>query len=230
VHGLRAGLALIAKRPNDVVRIAFSRASARLVEPATRALKSRGVPCRILSDLELDRLARVEQHEGLVIEAKPRAWIAPDALEAKTRTIVALDRVRNPYNIGAIIRSAAFFGVDALLVGAPPDHPGLDAQAVRVAEGGAEHLVLARTTHLGDALGALRKKGAMVLGADGHAKTAIGDVAIARPVVLVFGNEREGLHDRVRAQCDHLVAVRGSGRVESLNVAVAAGILIAALG
>lgn len=228
VHGLRAGLALLAKRPNDVVRVAFSRASARVVEPAARSVKSRGVPCRLLADGELDRLARVEQHEGLVIEAKPRAWIEPDALREKT--IVALDRVRNPYNVGAIVRSAAFFGVEALLVGAPADHPGLDPQAVRVAEGGAEHLVLARTTHLGDALGALRKKGALVLGADGHAKTAIGDVTISRPVVLVFGNEREGLHERVRAQCDHLVAVRGSGRVESLNVAVAAGILIAALG
>lgn len=221
---------MLAKRSNDVTRVAFSRASARLVEPAARALKSRGVPVRMLSDGELDRIAKVEQHEGLLVEATARAWIAPEALSQKTKTIVALDRVRNPYNVGAIVRSAAFFGVEALLVGAPADHPGLDAQAVRVAEGGAEHLVLARTTHLGDALESLKAKGVLVLGADGHAKTAMTDVRISRPVVLVFGNEREGLHKRVRARCDQLVAVRGSGRVESLNVAVAAGILIAALG
>ena len=184
----------------------------------------------MLADAELDRLAHVEHHEGLVVEARARVWIAPAELGeelVKTRgTGIALDRVRNPYNAGAIVRSAAFFGVGALIVGAPVDHPGLDAQAIRVAEGGAEHLVLARTVHLADALGAFRKRGITVLGADSQAKTDIGDLSLQRPLILVFGNEREGLHERIRAECDHLVGIRGAGRVDSLNVSVAAGILI----
>lgn len=218
---------MLAKRPDEVVRVAFSRASARLVEPLTRPLKARGISCRILADGELDRIAGVTQHEGLLVDAKPRRWSAP--ADVPPGAAVALDRVRNPYNAGAIVRSAAFFGATALIVGAPADHPGLDPQAVRVAEGGAEHLVLARTTHLADALAAHRKRGITVIGADSHAKTDVADLAVERPVVLVFGNEREGLHDRIRAQCDHFVAIRGSGRVESLNVAVAAGILIRAI-
>lgn len=230
-HGLRAGLAVLARRPRDVLRVAFSRASARVVEPAARALEARGVPCRMLSDAELDRIAGVEQHEGLLVEARPRAWLAPEpwAAELASRRGVAivLDRVRNPYNVGAIVRSAAFFGVDALLVGAPPDHPGLDPQAVRVAEGGAEHLALARTAHVAEALAKLRERGVLVVGADGHAKDDLRDVALKRPLALVFGNERDGLHERVKARCDRLAGVRGSGRVESLNVAVAAGVLVA---
>src|SRR5262249_3041729 len=138
-HGLRAGLAVLAARPRDVVRVAFSRASAREVEPATRQLRARGVPCGALSDAELDTLAKVAQHEGLYVEARPRRWRTPEDVAARlleTRGVaVALDRVRNPYNTGAILRSAAFFGVNALLIGAPAQHPGLDAQAVRVAEG-----------------------------------------------------------------------------------------------
>jgi tRNA G18 (ribose-2'-O)-methylase SpoU len=140
---------------------------------------------------------------------------------------VALDRVRNPYNVGAILRSAAFFGVDAALLGAPAPHPTLAPDAIRVAEGGAEHLLLTRTTDLADTLGRLRSRGVRVIGADGAAPAGAQGFAFERPVLLVLGHEREGLGPRVRAQCDALVAVRGSGKVESLNVAVAAGVLIA---
>jgi len=141
-------------------------------------------------------------------------------------TCIALDRVRNPYNVGAVLRSAAFFGVDAALLGAPAPHPGLPPLAVRVAEGGAEHVALARTTDLADTLARLRAKGVHVVGTDGHAETSALRHTFARPAVLVMGNEREGLGERIRAQCDAVVAIRGAGAVESLNVAVAAGVLI----
>ena len=142
---------------------------------------------------------------------------------------VALDRVRNPYNIGAILRSAAFFGVDVALLGAPAPHPALPADAVRVAEGGVEHLALSRTTDLADTLQRLRAKGVRVVGADGASRVSVVGYAFARPTVLVLGHEREGLSERVRTQCDAVVAIPGTGAVESLNVAVAAGVMIAEL-
>ena len=98
--------------------------------------------------------------------------------------------------------------------------------AVRVSEGGAENVALARTTNLADTLARLRARGAKVVGTDGHAKTSALEHRFQRPAVLVMGNEREGLGDRIRAQCDAVVAIRGAGTVESLNVAVAAGVLI----
>src|SRR5262245_61600031 len=138
IHGLRAGLAVIAVRPKDVLRVAFSRASARIVEPQTRAIKARGVPCRMYDDRGLDQLAYVEQHEGLYVEARPRPWAAIEevaSLLVKERAVaVALDGVRNPYNVGAILRTAAFLGARAMIIGASPQRPALDAQAVRVAE------------------------------------------------------------------------------------------------
>ena len=137
-----------------------------------------------------------------------------------------MDRVRNPYNVGAVVRTAAFFGVEAVLVGASAPHPGLAPLALRVAEGGAEHVALARTTDLADTLARLRARGALVVGADGHAERAYHEHVFDRPAVLVLGHEREGLSPRIRGQCDAVVAIPGGGAVESLNVAVAAGILI----
>jgi RNA methyltransferase, TrmH family len=191
------------------------------------------VPIGILSERDIEKLAHTNQHEGIVLEARARHWATPPELAdllTKSRGIaVALDRVRNSYNIGAVIRSAAFFGVDAVLLGAPAPHPGLDPNAIRVAEGGTEQLVTARTTDLADTLARLRARGVKVFGADGHADADALRFDYGRPSVLVMGNEREGLGPRVRAQCDAIVAIRGSGAVESLNVGVAAGVLIAQL-
>jgi TrmH RNA methyltransferase len=183
------------------------------------------------TDDELDRLVGSTHHEGLCIVARPRKWLSvkelADAL-ARTRGLaIALDRVRNPYNVGAILRSAAFLGLDAALLGAPAPHPALAPAAVRVAEGAAEHIELARTTDLGETLARLRSHGVHIVGADGRSTTSTVGFAFRRPAVLVMGHEREGLGDRVRARCDAVVSIPGSGRVESLNVSVAAGILMA---
>jgi tRNA G18 (ribose-2'-O)-methylase SpoU len=87
-------------------------------------------------------------------------------------------------------------------------------------------VILCRTPDLGETLARLQGRGVRVIGADSHAKgSAIGH-RFGRPVVLVLGHEREGMTERVRAQCDELVAIPGSGAVESLNVSVAAGLLI----
>lgn len=233
LFGLRAGLAVCERRPEDVVRLGWSGEVERDVKDVVRALSKRKVDVRAMSAKELDRIAGNAHHEGLVLEVKPRRWASgqelADLLVKKKGTAIALDRVRNPFNIGAIIRSAAFFGVDALLLGAPAPHPGLDPAAVRVAEGGAEHLVVSRTTDLADTLGRLRSKGVRVFGADGAAESDAFDTKWGRPAMLVLGNEREGLGPRVRACCDSIVAIRGTGAVESLNVGVAAGVLIASL-
>jgi len=232
IHGFRAGLAVLATRPADVVRVACLR---ELVDEVAETLGAHAneVSIGVLADREIERLAHTNQHEGLVLEARPRSWATPQELgDLLTKTggaAIALDRVRNSYNIGAVLRSSAFFGLDAALLGAPAPHPGLDPNAIRVAEGGVEHLVMARTTDLADTLARLRTRGVKVYGADGHADADALRFRFARPAVLVMGNEREGLGPRVRAECDAILAIRGSGAVESLNVAVAAGVLVAQL-
>jgi tRNA G18 (ribose-2'-O)-methylase SpoU len=99
--------------------------------------------------------------------------------------------------------------------------------AVRVAEGGAEHLVLARTTDLAATLGILKEKRVRVVGTDGRAPASVFDFEFTRPTIVVLGHEREGLGERIRKHCDAVVRIPGTGALESLNVGVAAGILIA---
>lgn len=230
VYGLRAGLATITKRRDDVLAIACSRQTRPEVADAARGLR---VQLLDKPDAELAKLADSKNHEGLCVLTRPRRFIAPaelaETLNMKRGAAIALDRVRNPYNIGAILRTAAFFGVDAAILGSPAPHPALPPDAVRVAEGGVEHLLLSRTTDLADTLARLRKSGVRVVGADVAATASAIGYRFARPVVLVVGHEREGMGERVRAQCDDLVKIVGTGAVESLNVGVATGVLIAEL-
>ncbi len=233
IYGLRAALAVFEARRGDIERVAFSREVRGDVEPLVKWAKQGGVRCQEEREDELARIAHSQNHEGLCLVTKPRKFVAQsDLVELLVRrkgAAVALDRVRNPYNVGAIVRTAAFFGIDAVVLGAPAPHPALAPDAVRVAEGGAEHVALARTTDLADTLARLRKRGIAVIGADATAKASARTFRFSRPVVVVVGHEREGLGPRVREQCDTLVAIEGARVIESLNVAVAAGILISSI-
>lgn len=233
MFGLRAALAVLRMRDKDIERVLFSAQSKADIQPLLSFAADRRIDALPCSDAELSRITESPQHEGICVETKPRRWTAPQALAdllmSKQGVAVAFDRVRNPYNIGAILRSAAFFGVDAALLGMPAPHPALSPQAVRVAEGGAEHLILTRTTDLADTLGRLRAQGLMIVGAEDDGSASAINFKFKRPCVLVLGHEREGLSERVRAQCDAMVAIPGAGAVHSLNVSIAASILITEL-
>ncbi len=232
-YGLRASMAVFARRPEAIRSIAYGASVANELAPLLRWASERGVACRVTDARSLEALCGTRQHEEAVIRAAPRRWVPWTELAstlARSRgAAIALDRVRNPYNIGAILRTAAFFGVDGVLLGALAPLPALPPDAVRVAEGGVEHLALTRTTDLADTLSRLRSRGVAVVGAENDGGVDALGYAFARPTVLVVGHERDGLSARVRAQCDALVAIRGSGTIDSLNVSVAASVMIAEL-
>lgn len=233
LYGLRSGLAVFERRRQDIRRIGFDAALRPELPELLRWAASVGLPCREEDERELAARSGSSQHEGLVLDVLPRRWLPARELASQLAkspgAVVALDRVRNPQNIGAVLRSAAFFGVKAVILGAPAPHPGLAPFALRVAEGGAEHLAFCRTTDLADTLARLRSEGIPIIGADAHATGGLDAVEIEAASVLVLGHEREGLGPRIKAQCTALVAVQGSGAIESLNVAVAAGVLLAEL-
>ena len=233
VHGFRAGLAVFEKRPEDITRIGVAPERVSEVRALLAFAESNRIPWSELPESELLRIAASSQHEGLVLETVPRRWSAlSDVADALIRTrgfAIALDRVRNPYNVGAILRSAAFFGMDAAILGAPAPHPALAADAIRVAEGGAEHLRLARTTDLAESLSRFRGRGLRVVGAESDGIHTLFEYAFQAPTILVLGHEREGLSPRVRSVCDAVVRIPGIGHVESLNVGIAASLFISEL-
>jgi TrmH RNA methyltransferase len=233
VYGFRASLAVLEKRPDDITRIGIAKERVPDVGELISFAETRRLPWSELPESELARIASSTNHEGVVLETKPRKWSAlSDVADALIRTrgfAIALDRVRNPYNVGAILRSAAFFGMEAAVLGSIAPHPALAADAVRVAEGGVEHLRLARTTDLAESLARFRGRGLRVVGAESDGIHTLFEYAFQAPTILVLGHEREGLSPRVRSVCDALVKIPGSGAVESLNVGIAASLFIAEL-
>ena len=166
-------------------------------------------------------------HQGLYLEAEPLAPLAleelgPDAL------VIALDQVTDPHNVGAITRTAAAFGVDAILVTArhSPTAGGVLAKA---ASGGLEHVPQIVVRNLGDALEKLGGLGFARIGLDSDGEVPLRAVGAPRPAVLVLGAEGKGLRQRTRALCDTIARLEMPGAIRSLNVSNAAAIALYAL-
>ncbi|HET6277526.1 MAG TPA: 23S rRNA (guanosine(2251)-2'-O)-methyltransferase RlmB, partial [Candidatus Polarisedimenticolia bacterium] len=138
---------------------------------------------------------------------------------------VVLDGVEDPRNLGAVIRSAAAAGADALFL---PDRraAGLSAGTLKTASGAAEYLPVARIGNVVSFLKELKEKGIWVVGLDAAGDTAWSDFDLKLPLALVLGGEGKGLRRLARETCDALLSIPLGNRVESLNVAVAAGVVL----
>ncbi|MFP4404539.1 23S rRNA (guanosine(2251)-2'-O)-methyltransferase RlmB [Rhodosalinus sp.] len=170
-------------------------------------------------------------HQGAALEVRPLDW-GPLAEVAMTGPaplrIVALDRVTDPHNVGAILRSAEVFGAAAVI--APRHHSAPETGALaKTASGALERQPYLRVRNLADALEELKAQGFAVLGLDGAAEADLG-AALApladRPVVLVLGAEGPGLRDRTRETCDALARIAPAGGFGSLNVSNAAAVAL----
>jgi RNA methyltransferase, TrmH family len=235
VAGLPAVSALFATAPERVERLFFDERAKPLVGAFCAALARARRPYRLVGAEELERVAGTVLHGGVVAVARPRPVPRLDLAEAprwarEGALLPLLDGIGNPHNLGAIARTATFFGLPRLVLSDHPAQAGPSDAAYRVAEGGLDHLAVYHAPGFAATLGELRRFYRVVgtAAADGRALDtfAAGD----RPVALVLGNEEEGLPRATLVACDAVVTIPGSGRVQSLNVSASAAILIYALG
>lgn len=232
VHGLRACMALFAKRPGDIIRVYLSVNR----KPTFKALLEYCVAHRLgfqfVDDENLQKLSGGIHHEGIVILAReaPRIsvddWLAGIAAKRIGGPFLWLDGVQNPHNLGSMLRSAAHFGCGGV-IGEAAHLPPLSAAALRVAEGGAESVGLVAVEDPVATLGALKKLGMRIVSTTSRAGTALAEAGLSRDVVLILGSEAEGVSPRIGRLAEVQVRIPGSGAVQSLNVAVACGILLA---
>lgn len=232
IYGLASARAAMETRPDDVIRIAHSRAVRPAIGDLLREAAARRIAYEEREDEDLARIAGAVHHEGICLAVRPRRVLSVDALvsalrDGKCRAVLALDDVANPHNAGALVRSAAFFGIDAILVEAPADRAPLTPAAVRVAQGGLEHVVVVRADDLGQGLGRIAASGVAVIGTDVRASRRLDEVRWPARVAIVVGSEGTGMRENVRRACTELVVIPGTGAVESLNVSVAAGVVLA---
>lgn len=229
ICGLAAVRAVFEQDPGRVERLFFEDAMAGEVGRYCQALGARRKPYRRVGRAELARVAGTILHGGVVAVAHPQPLGELDPAAARGwardgKPLLVLDGIGNPHNLGAIVRSAAYFGLPRVVLADRPDQALPSDAAYRVAEGGFEHLRLYRAP-LPAAFAALRPHYRIIGAALGHSPVAEvwpGNHAVA----LVLGNEETGLAPATLAACDDLVTVAGSGRIQSLNAAAAAAILL----
>ena len=231
VAGLHAVQALFARDPGRIERLFLLPAQRDAAQPILAALSRARRPWREVGEEELARVAGSAMHGGIVAVARPRpvGRFDPAAVAgwaARGRMVVVLDGVSNPHNLGAIARSAAFLGVERLVLSAHPAQAMPSDAAYRVAEGGLDQLELLRADELPAALAALGRHFRVVATALARDARPLAEVPRDRPVALVLGNEERGLGRATLEACSMVARIPGSGLVQSLNVAATAAIAI----
>jgi 23S rRNA (guanosine2251-2'-O)-methyltransferase len=186
-----------------------------------------GVPVRRVPRQRLDELAAGQPHNGCALRAAPVALASLAELlqsAGEPARLVLLDTVDDPHNLGAVVRSAAAFGLDGVIV-AGPSAPPLGGAAAKAAAGHLERVPVARVNVAADALRMLRDEGYWALGAAMSGSPSPGIDPTDR-WVLCLGSEHKGLRAKTRSMIDEFVAIPMAEGVESLNLSVAAGVLM----
>ena len=229
LYGLNALKAVFAKRPQAIRKLYLAEARIPQLQPLLKWCVANRVGYRVVEEGDLQKLAASAHHEGVVAEVlreEPQsltAWLRD--LPAGPQCALWLDGVGNPHNLGAILRSAAHFGVAAILL---PKHStlALSGAAARVAEGGAEAVPFVRLGRDDNAIAQLHGAGFALAATVVRGGTDLFKAELPQRLVYVLGAEGEGMSAELVAACDMRVSIPGSGAVESLNVASATAVLL----
>ena len=222
IHPVRE--ALRAGRPIDRVLIAKGAGGPR-VQEIVDASKRAGVPVRFEDRAALDRASGTQSHQGVVAFGAPTRYASFEDIASTAKLLVVLDGVEDPHNLGAVIRTANAAGADAVIV---PERRavGLTDTVAKSAAGALEYVPIVRAANISRSLKALKKLGFWVFGLDERGTDSYDAVDYGEKAVIVLGGEGGGLHQLVREHCDILVRIPMSGTIPSLNVSVAAGIVL----
>jgi 23S rRNA (guanosine2251-2'-O)-methyltransferase len=223
IYGFRSVLASLQAPRRELVRLYATPAAAERLGAHAAA---RGVEMRIVSAEEISALGpRDAVHQGVLLEARPLAPVDVAELPANGLVLV-LDQITDPANVGAILRTAAAFAVDALVTTErhSPDFAGALAKS---ASGGLEHVPICTVPNLARALQEMGDMGYWRIGLDSEAEGRLRDERLARPLALVLGAEDRGLRRLTRERCDRMARLDLPGAIKSLNVSNACAIALA---
>jgi 23S rRNA (guanosine2251-2'-O)-methyltransferase len=231
IHAVRE--ALEAGRAFDRIVIARGRQDTR-VEEIVQLARRQNISVRFEERSQLDRLADSKDHQGVVALAAARAPATLEDILAAANAgpdhggqglIVLLDGVEDPHNLGATIRTALAAGAHGVLI---PERraAGLTDTVARASAGALSHLPVAKVTNLVRTMEELKEAGYWLIGLDESAEQNYTQADYTSPVGIVLGGEGKGLHELTRKRCDFVVSLPTSGPVKSLNVSVAAGVVL----
>jgi len=223
--------ALKAGRPVQRLLVADQRKQDRDVQTILRLARECGAEVRFANREALNREAPGANHQGVIAIAAAKQYatlddiLAVPAQQGKVPLFLVLDGVEDPRNLGAILRTADAAGVHGVII---PERraTGLTETVAKTAAGAMEHVPVVKVVNIVNTLEGLKKAGVWVAGAEAGGETVYWDADFVRPTALVLGGEDRGVRRLVRERCDYLVSLPLLGRISSLNVSVAAGILL----
>jgi 23S rRNA (guanosine2251-2'-O)-methyltransferase len=216
--------ALRARRPLDRVMIAKGISGPRMQE-IIDLCRDLSIPLRFEPREALDRIAGTSTHQGVVALGAARDHTDLEDLLSSARLLAVVDGIEDPHNLGAIIRTAHAAGA-AAIVTAERRAVGLTETVAKAAAGALEYLPVARVANISQALEKLKEHGFWIYGLDERGDQEYDRVEYTEPTAIVLGSEGKGLHALVKRHCDFLVRIPLAGKISSLNVSVAAGIVL----
>ena len=229
LYGLNACLAVFAKRPEAIRKVWLVETRIPKLKQVLAFCVKQRIGYTVVGDEDLERLSGSAHHEGVCFAVLPAAELSLSAwlreLPPGPTVALWLDGVGNPHNFGAILRSAAHFGVAGVLL--PKDSElSLSGAAARIAEGAAEQVPMLRLGHTDNAIAQLQSAGFVLAATVVRGGSALYSAKIPERLVLVIGAEQLGVTDELARAATLRLAIPGSGRVESLNVAAAAAVFL----
>lgn len=233
LYGWNTCMQFFENRPEDLYRLFFSKQRSSALGPVKKWCAVKKLPYRELDLESLNKVASSIHHEGVVMVVRPIKLSSiysfiKGGLKKKS-VAVALDCIGNTHNLGVILRTCAFFGVEGMVVSSEESQARLTSSAARTAEGAMEITPIYQCADLASALRDFVSRNVYVIGADLNAKQSLYDIEIRFPCILVLGNEQKGLSSSVKKRCHQVVRIPGLERMQSLNVSVAAGVALSEL-
>lgn len=232
LFGIHAVQAALDYSPQKIRRawIDNQRQDARL-QQVVNDLLALGIQPEKTERKKLDRMADGKNHQGIVASVELPAMRSEDELKQAVQALdenpfyLVLDQVQDPHNLGACLRTANAVGVHGIIV-TKDNAAGITPTVCKVASGAAETVPVYQVTNLARVLRWLKEQNIWIMGAAGEAEQTIYDMKLDMSLALVMGAEGSGMRHLTRQHCDFLVKIPMVGQVESLNVSVAAGVLL----
>ena len=215
-------------RAFEWVGVASERKDIRL-QNLIKDCRKLSIPVRFLPRVDLDRMAGTASHQGVVAVTSSKQYNDLDDLIAAKRgehtLLVVLDGIEDPHNLGAILRTADAAGADGVVI---PERRavGITGTVVKSSAGASEHLPVAKVTNIARTLEDLKAQNIWTVGLDERGAQSYESLDYNMDCAVVLGAEGKGLHDLVARKCDFLVSIPMLGKVPSLNVSVAAGVVL----
>ncbi len=199
------------------------------LESIERRAEQLGVPVERVDRGSIEHVVSEVNHQGVALLATPYPYAPATVLEEWNGSMLALDHLQDPQNVGTMLRAAEAFGVETILI--PKDRAAsITPAAVNASAGAVEHLSIVRTVNLAQELERLKKRGIWIVGIENREDAGLlGQTPIPTPCVLVVGSEGQGIGPNLAKRCDLHLKIEMHGAVNSLNAATAGSIALFAL-